>query len=60
MSHTAGRGPLLGWNVYTGCALGGDHWTFREFIPAEDLDDKLGMLADLVVLEIEEDGQAGS
>lgn len=46
------RGTLLGWNVYTGSDRGG--WQFREFVPAPDLDDKLGMLTDLLTLEIEE------
>ncbi|HEV2452530.1 MAG TPA: hypothetical protein VGS62_11470 [Streptosporangiaceae bacterium] len=49
------RGPLLGWNLYTGPHVGApdDQWTFVEFVPAPDLDAKLSMLADLTVLEIE-------
>ena len=48
------RGPLLGWNVYTSTTGTSDEdWTFTEFIPAPDLDDKLSMLADLAVLQIE-------
>ena len=49
------RGPLLGWNVYTGPHPGApdDQWTFVEFVPAPDLDAKVSMLADLTALEIE-------
>lgn len=46
------RGPLLGWNVYSGSSA--DNVRFVEFIPAPDLDDKLSMLTDLLALEIEE------
>ena len=50
-----GRGPLLGWNIYTGPDTDApeDEWVFVKFVPAPDLDAKLSMLGDLTALEIE-------
>lgn len=51
---TSDKGPLLGWNVYTGTGHRADDFTFREFIPADDLDGKLEALTDHLVTEIGE------
>ncbi len=45
------RGPLLGWNIYTG--ISDDTMTFREFIPTPYLDAYLKVAADELVAEIE-------
>ena len=42
----------LGWNVYTGPV--NDRFTWREFVPAPDLNEKLAVMADDLVTEIEE------
>lgn len=45
----------LGWNVYTGSVDG--QFTWREFVPAPGLDEKLEVMADELVAEIEKDAQ---